>query len=139
MKIFVELQSPSFKGVVIYDEASLKTLNYNRKDKLQLNTIDQKVFSYNLGYCLTDDSFFTQIYLKKIAQLIEGGFIDVWDIRSKDHWSFAKEEEPDNRVVLTLDHLGVGFSIWCLMLLIALLVFGAERFYSQTQKLLRRN
>ena len=139
MKFLIELQNPSFKGVVIFDEASLKTINYNRKDKLQLNTIDQKVFSYNLGYCLGEDSFFTQTYVKKMAQLIEGGFIDVWDKRSKNHWSFAKEEEPDNRVVLTLDHLGVGFSIWCLMLLIALLVFGAERFLSNAQKLLRMN
>ena len=130
--VLIELQNPSFKGVVIFDEATLKMLNYKRKDKLQLNTIDQKIYGYNFGYCLTDDNFFTQIYLKKMAQLNDGGFFQRSDPP-------PKEEEPDNRVVLTLDHLGVGFSIWCLMLLIALLVFLTERFYSETQKLFGMN
>ena len=132
MKYIIELQNPSFKGVVIFDEASLKMLNYHRKDKLQLNTIDQKIVSYNLGYCLVEDKFITQIYLKKMAQLSDGGFLGRIDPP-------AKEDEPDNRVVLTLDHLAVGFSIWCLMLLIALLVFLAEQFLSKAQNLLRMN
>ena len=131
-KILIELQNPSFKGVLIYDEASLKAQNYYRKVKLQLNTIDQKIYSYNLGYCLYNENFFTQTYLKKIDELSDGGFFERYDPISKD-------EEPENRVVLTLDHLGVGFSIWCLMLLIALLVFLAERFLSKAQSLLRMN
>ena len=132
MKCIIELQNPSFKGVVIFDEASLKMLNYHRKDKLQLNTIDQKIVSYNLGYCLVEDKFITQIYLKKMAQLRDGGFLGRIDPP-------ANEDEPDNRVVLTLDHLGVGFSIWCLLLLVALFVFGAERILSKARKLLKIN
>ena len=132
MKILIELQNPSFEGVVMHDEATLKSLNNDRKDKLHLNIIQKRILGYNLGYCLSNDNFFTQIYLKKTAQLIDGGFFQ----RNNPP---VKEEEPDNRVVLTLDHLAVGFSIWCLMLLIALLVFLAEQFLSKAQNLLRMN
>lgn len=138
-EILIELQNSSFKGVAIYDDASLKVQNFNRTKKLYFQTINQKFMSYNLGYCVRENNFFKTTFMKKIAQLIEGGFIDLWDTRAKNHWSLAKDEAQDNRVVLTMNHLGVGFLLWCLMLLVAGLAFAVEWLSPRAIERVRRN
>ena len=120
------LQDSSFKGVAIFDEATLKLQNYNREDKLKFEIIEQRIQSYNFGVHLNSYSFLNPIYLKKIPQLIEGGFFQLWFERQNNHRSLAEKVEEDDKVVLTMDHLGVGFLITVMLLLISTVAFFGE-------------
>ena len=125
-RILERLQDSSFKGVAIFDEATLKLQNYNREDKLKFEIIEQKINSHNFGVQSHTYSFLNPIYLKKIHQLIEGGFFQLWFERVNSHRSLAEKEVEDDKVVLTMDHLGVGFIFTVVLLLISMVAFIGE-------------
>ena len=120
------LQDSSFKGVAIFDEATLKAQNYKREVKLKFEIIEQKINSHNFGVDSNPESFLNPIYLKKIPQLIEGGFFQLWFERASSHRSLAEKVEEDDKVVLTMDHLGVGFIFTVVLLLISMVAFIGE-------------
>lgn len=132
--ILVKLQDPSFQGVAIYDEATLNGANYNREKKLNFNVIDRKIVSYNFGIKTNPFSCLEPVFVKNINQLIEAGFFQLWFHRARSHRSLAEIIVEDNKVVLTLNHLGVGFTIWLCVLSFAVLAFIAECLMSKLLK-----
>ena len=128
--IFVKLQNSSFEGAAIFDNLGLLMHNYkkNRTKQFHFQKLDQKVITYNLGVSLPDAR--TSLYPTfkwKIQQLIQGGFFDQWLKPYLKDQSVVEKELEEDKVVLTMDHLSVGFTIWLAMLLISLLGFIGER------------
>ena len=132
--ILESLQDSSFKGAAIFDEATLKLQNYKREDKLKFEIIEQKINSHNFGVLADSSSFLNPIYLKKIWQLVEGGFFQLWFERQNSHRSLAEKEEEDDKVVLTMDHLGVGFLITVILLLMSMVAFIGELLLARVLK-----
>lgn len=132
--IFQKLNDSSFKGAVVYNEVLLDALNYKKppEQRQTFNKLERKFVSYNLAVDLPHQkSILLSTYKTKIAQLIQGGFFSQWMKPYSNDASLIAREEEDNRVVLTMEHLSVGFTIWLGMLLIAAVAFLAElaRFY----------
>ena len=128
--IFLKLQNSSLQGAAIFDSLGLFMYNYekNLTEKFYFQKLDQKVLSYNLGVSLPSSR--TSLYPTfkwKIKQLIQGGFFDQWLKPYLNHRSLVEKELEEDKVVLTMDHLSVGFTIWLTMLLISLLGFIGER------------
>ena len=103
--------------------------NYRRepKDRRYFHQLDQKVLSYNVHVIFPlRQQFLYSTFDWKIRQLVEGGFFVHWFDRYLSDSSLRKPEPKDSRVVLTMDHLSVGFNIFLGMLMIALLAFSVE-------------
>ena len=126
---FKQLQDSSSKRFVIYNELSLKMFNYKKepKDRLYFHQLEQKVLSHNVHVALSQKSDSLHLSFDwKIKQLIQGGFFVHWIDRHMNHRSVKEKEPEDDRVVLTMNHLSVGFIIWFGILLIALIALIAE-------------
>ena len=129
--IFKQLQNASFKGFLLDKELDFTMYNYKKepKDRLYFHQLEKKICSYNLHVTLPSKHNFLHSTLdRKIRQLVEGGFFAHWIDRYLSDSSLQKPEpEPDDdKVVLTMDHLSVGFIIWLGMLLIASAALTAE-------------
>lgn len=127
--IFKKLQNSSFEGAAIYNNLDLTLRNYKKKsgEKLFFNKLDENILSYNLAIIFSGVRHPLHSTLKrKIKQLIQGGFFNFWINQYLNHPSILEQEIEEIRVVLTMDHLSVGFTIWLAMLLIAFIVFMVE-------------
>ena len=127
--IFKQLQDPRFKSFAIENEFTISMYNYKKepKDRLYFHQLVQKIISYNVHVSFsTHHDYLFSTFDWKIKQLIEGGFFVHWIDRYLNHPSVQAPEPEDNRLVLTMDHLMVGFTIWLGMLLITLVAFTAE-------------
>ena len=133
-QVLKHLQSSSFKEAAILSELYLSLYNYKKlpEDRLHFRILEDKAISYNMAVNLPDHKNFWYSTLKlKIKQLIEGGFFDHWMDHYKNHRSIVVKEEEETKVVLTWDHLYVGFTISFTMLLLSAVVFTMEgiKFY----------
>ena len=70
-------------------------------------------------------------FKRKINQLIQGGFFNQWFDPYLNHQSMFDNEMRTDKIVLTMDHLTPGFTIWLSALKIASISFIVEliRFY----------
>ena len=127
--IHKQLQNSSFKSFLHDNELAFSMYNYKKepKDRLYFHQLEKKAFSYNVYVMLPlKNNFLYSTLDRKIRQLVEGGFFVHWIDRYLSDSSLRKPEPDDDKIVLTLDHLSVGFIIWLGMLLIASLVVIAE-------------
>ena len=129
--ILEQSQNSSFKGSSIFNDLFLSMFNYKKEpeDRLYFNQLDQNVISHNLHIKMPRKSHFLySTFDWKIKQLIQGGFFNVWIERYKSHSSVqSPQPDPDKgKVVLTMDHLSVGFIIWLVSLAIASAVMVLE-------------
>ena len=129
--IYEQLQNSSFKGFLLGNDFTISMYNHKKepKDRIFFHRLDQKAFSSNVHVHLPlKYNFLYSTLDRKVSQLVEGGFFVHWIDRYLSDSSLRKPEpEPDDdKVVLTMDHLSVGFIIWLGMLLIASGAFIAE-------------
>ena len=127
--ILKQLQNSSFRGFVLDNELTFSMFNYRKepKDRRYFHQLDQKVQSHNVYLIFPSKRHFLySTFDRKVRQLVEGGFFVHWFDRYLSDSSLQKPEPKDSRVVLTMDHLSVGFSIFLGMLLIASLALTGE-------------
>ena len=128
--IFKQLHSnSSFKGAAVQQELDLFKYNYKKRpeEKLNFRKLKQKAISYNLAMTLPPFwSCLHSTFKSKVNQLIHAGFFKYWLDPYLNHPSMIEKPLEENKIVLTFDHLSVGFTIWIGMLLIATLCFIAE-------------
>ena len=129
LPVFKQLQGPTFKGFAIDNEYAFSMYNYKKepKDRLYFHQLEQKIISYNthVGFQTSHD-FLYSTFDWKIKRLVEGGFFAHWIDRFINDPSVQAPEPEDDKVVLTMDHLSVGFTIWFGVLVIASVAFIAE-------------
>ena len=128
LDILNETKNSSFKGAALLDDSHLLFYNYKKqpKDKFYFHKLKQNFLSYNMAVLLPDSLMYQSTFKLKMNQLIHGVFFDYWMNKYLHHSSLVNGQKEDSKVVLTMNHLSVGFSIWLAMLLIALVTFIAE-------------
>ena len=121
-------QNSSQNLAMVYNDLDLFLLNYkkNLEDKISFIKLDQKVVSYNKAIWLPHHHLIYSTFKKKINQMIEGGFFDHWMDPYLKHRSILNEEIVDDRVVLTMNILSVGFTVLLGFLCIAFVAYFAE-------------
>ena len=126
--ILVRIQNPQSNIAAIFNDLDLFLHNYkkNLKDKFHFHKLDQNFVSCNKAVWLPRHHLISSTFKKKISQLIEGGFFNHWMDPYLSHRSVLEEEIVDDRIVLTLDHLSVGFTLWLGILFIATVAFFTE-------------
>ena len=139
-KVLRQLQDPSFKGTAVFNDIALKMYNYKKdpKDRLYFNQLEEKIMSDNVHVSLSDRSnFLYSTFDWKIKQLVEGGFFVHWMDRYTSHPSVQKSEPGDSRIVLTMEHLSVGFTMWLGILRLASFALIGELAWFQRKNYLR--
>ena len=129
LTIFMQLQDPTFKSFAIDNELNFSMYNYKKepKDRLYFHQLERKIISYNVYVGFSPErEFLFSTFDWNIKQLVEGGFFALWIDRYLSHPSVQAPKPGDTKVVLTMDHLMVGFTIWLGMLLIAFVAFTVE-------------
>ena len=126
-----QLQNSTFKGAAMFNEIELSLYNYKKPADQRLhhfNVLHEKFISFSRAVCFEPAKFLLHSsFKKKIKQLVEGGFFVHWLDRYKSHGSLVEKISEENKVILTWDHLHVGFTIWLAWLLIASMAFIAEQ------------
>lgn len=129
-QILKRLENSSFHAAAIYNELDLSMINLmsSKDEKIHYIKLEEKLATFNKVIIFPTKKDFLYPTMKwKIKQLIEAGFFDYWMKHYITHSSVVQEEEEvETRIVLTWDHLYVGFTLWMAMLLIAALSFIGE-------------
>ena len=113
----------------MFHDINLRMYNYKKRpeEKLNFRKLEQKAISYNLAVTLPPFwSCLHSTFKSKVNQLIQAGIFKYWLDPYLNHPSMIEEPLEENKIVLTFDHLSVGFTLWIGMLLIATLGFTAE-------------
>lgn len=99
--------------------------------KLRLKPMETKVLSAYVGLRFDRHSFLYWPFNEKMKQLQPSGIVQLYhlsDSKLKKHYA-KKAGEDSEHVVLTMDHLSIGFLTWVLMLLISFIAFSIQFFY----------
>ena len=127
--VFEQMQNSSYKGSFSNNEFAFLMYNYKKepKDRFFFHQLDKRFRNHNVHVRLPQKRYFLyKTFNRKIRQLVEGGFFVHWFDRYLNDPSLRKPDPEDDRVVLTMEHLSVGFIIWLGMLLIASLAVIIE-------------
>lgn len=89
----------------------------------KLKFLKQTFFTSQSGYRFGQKSFFMQQLNRKIVQVVESGLMNHW---KSDHDVKKVAEAASGPEVLTLIHLGIGFEIYVICVLIACFTFACE-------------
>ena len=138
--ILNQTQNSSFKGAMLYNDLSLALFNYKKplEERLNFITINEKIFTHRFTLFLHEiDNYLAPTFKWKMLQLIEGGFFNHWISSSLNHRSVNEKEAPEEKIVLTMEHLNVGFTIWISLLMISSVALTAELVFKFTSNQLR--
>ena len=127
--IFHQTQNSSFDGAVLYPELEMYMYNYKKavEDKFHFHLLKEKLISYSIAVALPGYNSDMHSTLKlKISQFVQAGLFDHWIKHYMTDQSLIEKEVEEDKIVLTIDHLSVGFTLWLGMLLIASIAFTIE-------------
>lgn len=138
-KLVIESSKHSFKGCILED--SIMTVGRKSEfSEFTFLSLKQKVISFNYGFLFNPHHFLFPIFNEKIQQMINGGLFNRLIVDWYENpWTLQKPE-PQEPVVLTMNHLEIGFTIWMICLLICFAVFVIEHLilsFKNLKKLLR--
>lgn len=93
------------------------------KLQTQLKLLDQSFFTFQAGYEIHQNYYFTQQFNRKIVQTLESGLINYW----KSKYEVKKDKsDSSGPKVLSMNHLMIGFKIFLLCVLISVFIFISE-------------
>lgn len=127
--LFDKIENSSFKGCLLQTKLRLWCTGvFQSRD---FNSFEVFYMSYNKGIGFSLSSFLYSSFNDHITRFIEGGLFNYWMgiILNRNYFSIAQAQTRSSNVVLTVDHLLVGFQIWLCTLLLPIIAFVGEIFY----------
>lgn len=116
----------SFKGCILDENIASLVRRNDLKANITWDILPEQVISFHYAFAFFSHHFLFPIFNEKIEQLINGGFIDFWMKHlTKTRWILEKPDPPEP-VVLTMNHLEIGFQIWLICLLASFVIFLGE-------------
>jgi hypothetical protein len=118
-----DLLADGSNNAFITDSEYLSYLEKSSNESKKFTKLDEKILSNHWGFEFMKNTFIFKAFNRKVVQLVEAGIADliVKDETSVNHRS--SDDEPEK---LSLDHLGVWFNIWLVLLTAAALCFLVE-------------
>lgn len=93
------------------------------KGKIDLTRLEESIITDNMALVLRSDNFMTLPFHQKIMRLAEAG-VTTYAVKNDEQHFYI--EPPEDKIVLTLGHLGTGFFIWLGCLGFATIFFMLE-------------
>jgi hypothetical protein len=94
--------------------------------KTRLKLLDQRIYTQHLGLVFDHHHFLHPLFDKNILRLVDGGIISYWDLNLRVRYNYDWKPPDSEPVILTLDHLSVGFLVWVIALVISSVGFLGE-------------
>lgn len=127
-----KLQDPAFiKGfladgsrrAVIVSSDIYEILFIKEEGNIELTRLEDSIITDHMAFNVRKDSVLIVPFNQKILEFADAGIIDL-----KSHEKHFYVAPPDDKIVLTLFHLGIGFYIWLSCVAICLIFFLFEVF-----------
>jgi hypothetical protein len=118
-----DLLSDGSNTAFVTDSEFLSFLEKSSNGTQKFTKLSEKILSNPLGFQFISNDFMFKPFNQKIVQLVESG---IADMIIKNESSFTRKYVEEEPPPLTLDHLGVWFEIWIVMLSVAGLSFIVE-------------
>lgn len=112
------------KTAVYVDSETLQFLVQSSNNSFNYTQLQERVSLSHKSFIFFKTDILYSAFNNKLIQLIESGISD----RFVDEYSNHDHAEPDSGepVVLTMEHLGVGFLVWLLFCLLSFVCFLIE-------------
>ena len=95
------------------------------KGKFKPTRLSERIIMNHLSFVFFNSSFLYKSFNKKLTQLVESGLAERYVNEFANPYPI--ENEDGGPVVLTFDHLSVGFQIWLLFLFVSFVSFLVEQ------------
>lgn len=118
----------SSKSGLLLNSEEILVYNSNMKSRMQLTKLAERVILNHKCFAFEKNAFVYAAFDRKIVQLVESGLADKFIRDYESSIKMENFEEIDGPVVLTLNHLGVGFQIWLLFVFLSIAFFLLEMF-----------
>lgn len=103
----------SFKGSIIATKRTILKIKNYYKEKFILKLLDEELFAIYGGLVFDPFHFLLKPFNEMILMLLQSGLVDYW-LRKNQRAFLQVKQEKSEPVVLTWDHVYVGFYI-CLV------------------------
>lgn len=103
-------------------EGNIETLRKIFKENLAMKVLDEELFLLHNGLLFLPFHFLLKSFNDMILDAVQGGLIDFWRQSTGEKWR-KPQSEP---VVLTWNHLYVGFYIWLICLATSFVTFVGD-------------
>lgn len=127
----------SFKGSFLIQNMILITRAIRENDTQRWRMLKQTLFSAYGGLKIHKHHQLFSSFNEKIIQLTSSGLFNYWLEKWTKHRKIIEEPPPPPPVILSMDHLDVGFQIWALVLAMASLAFIGELLTFWSPKILQ--
>jgi hypothetical protein len=119
----VDLLADGSNNAFITDTEELNFIEKSLKGSKKFTRLQETILTDHLGLEFPSVGIFTQIFDRIISRLQESGISDML-IKSEATWNF--HEPDDEKVKLSLDHMGIWLYAWGFLLICASVVFSVE-------------
>lgn len=124
------LQSPQPNGSIILEELYLQQFQMFLKENFTMKILEENVFALFYVVLFPQVHFLYKPFNDIILFVVQSGLIDYWErIRFPPNFLLWKPQETADPVVLTWDHLYIGFYIWLFCIAVSAAAFVAEIAY----------
>lgn len=124
-----DITKSAFKGAIIVQNSYFTEKTIEHQRKFEWKTLNQKVLSFYKGMAFEKHHHLFPSFNNKIVQLTNGGLIDHWFKRYTKHRYLTEKPQAKTPVVLTMNHLSVGFRIWAFLLAVSCVAFICENLF----------
>jgi ABC-type amino acid transport substrate-binding protein len=121
--IMEKLKNPNFKGVFARSSSRILYFNHIKQFNFIYKMTERSLFNVQVVLFLRKSSPFTEPINRKLQQLTEGGFINLWHRKHHRKHDTTSSLGPK---VLTFTHLKGIFQIWLFLSTVAVFIFAAE-------------
>lgn len=122
----LKIANSSFKGAIVITSIELVELKTQFKGIYDWKVFPHKIMTAGGGIAFPPFFFFFEAFNEVVDRIIPSGLIEYWSRFFFNSRYNLKKLEKSEPVVLTMDHLGVGFLLWFICLGISLVCFIVE-------------
>lgn len=120
-----DLLGDGMNNALITTSDYLKWMTFLTRGQFKYTQLKERIMSAEVGFVFHVNHFFFKAYNRKMTQMVEGGLFEFYKAHA-DSSKIPVIMKSDERITLTMDHIGVWFVIWSVGLSVAILCFLIE-------------
>lgn len=135
-ELFYKVIDPDVKGMVIMTRSAGLMMKLHLEENFTLKALNEELYATNTGVAFDNFHFLQKPFNDMIPRIFESGMIDYWRflLHPADYFSWKPQKSKDP-VMLTWEHVYIGFYIWLIFLALSISCFLLEVFNHQMSQI----